>query len=580
MLYFTKKGTRKVKIRTKILAGFMVVVLIGVIIGAAGFVTTGMLSSIATELHGLQLEGASISTVLNAHYLWRQNLTEAVLNGAEFTGSLSPDTCALGEWYNSPEAHRMNDPQLLQLLANLEEPHRMIHEEASTVVAYIEAGELEQAQQFLNNTILPTTQEVIEVLTDMQSRYSVLTEAKNAETDSIELTVTVINITMIAIALIAGIFFALLVANMVCRPILPITAFMNKAGLTGDLRLGPEEDAVIKKYSAKKDELGQLARSTASFVDHIVAMSETLETMSHGDLTVDATPISEKDVIGNSLARLLESFNIMFEGIQNSTMQVASGSKQVADCAQSLAQGSTEQSQSVEELSGSISEIAKKTKANAEISGNASALADSIKSDAQKGTRQMSDMMGAGGEINEASRNISKILKTIDDIAFQTNILALNAAVEAARAGQHGKGFAVVADEVRSLAAKSAEASSNSGVIIQNAIAKAELGSKIADETSKSLSEIVSGINESSRMIGEIAKLSAEQSHGISQINNGIEQVARVVQQNSATAEESAAASEEMSAQSTILEQLIAQFTLKKAPAATVAAETGFSLNT
>jgi len=172
-------------------------------------------------------------------------------------------------------------------------------------------------------------------------------------------------------------------------------------------------------------------------------------------------------------------------------------------------------------------------------------------------------MQSAVKEINEASQLIGKIMKTIDDIAFQTNILALNAAVEAARAGQHGKGFAVVAEEVRNLASKSADGAKETGVMIQNTMEKATLGVRIADETNASFTEIATGINESGQLIGVISDSLTEQSTNITQINIGIDQVAQVTQQNSATAQESSAASQQMSRQSEMLEDLVAQFKIK-----------------
>ena len=240
-----------------------------------------------------------------------------------------------------------------------------------------------------------------------------------------------------------------------------------------------------------------------------------------------------------------------------------SESKQIADGSQMLAQGASEQAASVERLSGSVSEIANKTKENATIADEAAKLADTIKDKAGKGSLQMNDMMAAVNEINEASSSIRKVIKVIDDIAFQTNILALNAAVEAARAGQHGKGFAVVAEEVRNLAAKSAEAAKDTNSLIESSIEKARLGVRIAGDTADSLNEIVTGINESNRLMGEIAKLSIEQSSGIEQVNIGIDRVAQIVRQNSMTAEESAAASGKMSGQADMLQELMSRFERK-----------------
>ena len=235
-------------------------------------------------------------------------------------------------------------------------------------------------------------------------------------------------------------------------------------------------------------------------------------------------------------------------------------SKQISDGAYSLAQGSAEQAASIERLSLSITEIEEKSQTNTETAETTAALAGTIKINVEKGNQHMNEMIKAVEEINAASQAISKVIKTIDDIAFQTNILALNAAVEAARAGDAGKGFAVVAEEVRNLANKSAEAAKDTAGLIENSMEKAALGTSIADETAAYLAEIVSDINKSSQLIGEIAQASEEQSENIIQINQGLAQVSQIVQQNSATAQESAASSEEMSAQANSLEELIDKF--------------------
>jgi len=370
-------------------------------------------------------------------------------------------------------------------------------------------------------------------------------------------------IAIAAFIVIVSFILSLFISSVISKPLAPLQSFMEKAGSTGDIALRPADVEVIGKYAQNKDEIGRTLNSCSLFIKHITSISEELEAVAGGNLDIELDILSDKDVLGISLLHTVEGFSKMLNEINSVSSQVSTGSKQIADGAQALAQGSTEQAASVQELSSSITEIAQKTKDNAEMAARAASLAGTIMMSAEKGSGQMAEMTAAVKEINQASQSISKVIKVIDDIAFQTNILALNAAVEAARAGQHGKGFAVVAEEVRNLAAKSAEAAKDTGGLIANSMEKAELGAKIAEETASSLTEIVSGINESTQLVSEIAQSSEEQSMGITQINTGIDQVAQVVQQNSATAEESAASSEEMSGQSSVLEQLIAQFKLK-----------------
>jgi len=388
-------------------------------------------------------------------------------------------------------------------------------------------------------------------------------ESVIADVNSSRGTIIVVLLSILAVILIAVVFLGLHVSNLISKPINALSAYMNKAGTTGDIIPTEAEERELEANYAIRDEIGQLTRDCGAFVDHVVGLVKELEAIADGDLTMEVSLLSDKDTMGSAMSKMLSNLNNMFSDINTSAAQVSSGSQQIAEGAQTLAQGSTMQAGTIQELSASTTEIADKTKTTAELADKAATLAGAIKNNAEKGSRQMDEMVNAVNEISQASQSISKVIKVIDDIAFQTNILALNAAVEAARAGQHGKGFAVVAEEVRNLAAKSAEAAKDTGGLIANSMEKSEYGTRIAKDTAESLTEIVSGINESSEIMSEIAMASKAQSTGIAHINSGIDQVAAVVQQNSATAQESAAASEELSGQASTLDGLISQFKLK-----------------
>lgn len=326
---------------------------------------------------------------------------------------------------------------------------------------------------------------------------------------------------------------------------------------------------IVGDYKGENADLKNAINLTVDTLAYLLFdVSNKLTEIAKGnyDIEIERDYAGELGSMSKALKKIIESFNETMGNINVVANEVAGGAAQVANTSQNLAQGATEQAGAIEQLTATITQIAAQTKQNAAFANEANVLALKARDNADRGNVQIKEMLEAMQEINHSSDNISKIIKVIDDIAFQTNILALNAAVEAARAGQHGKGFAVVAEEVRNLAARSANAAKESTELIEGSIKKVQYGTKIANETADALHIIVEGAGHAAAIIEEIATATKEQAIGITQVDQGVIQISQVVQNNSALAQQSASASEELSEQASLLKDNVTKFRLKNSP--------------
>lgn len=325
-----------------------------------------------------------------------------------------------------------------------------------------------------------------------------------------------------------------------------------------------EGDLSQRLSHAAVDEVGQLSNALDRMADSLQEQVHLAERISQGDLDVDVRLASDRDQLGLALQRMVKTLNGLISDLQSGAGLISSNADQVSGLSQDLASGATESASAITEISATITQIAAQTRQSADNANRANHLSVEAEQSAQDGNKLMDDLMVAMQEIDRSGRDITNIIKAIDEIATQTNLLALNAAIEAARAGQHGRGFAVVADEVRNLAARSAEAAKRTASLIAESSQRTVKGMELADKTATALADIVTGAAEASALVADIASAASEQASGIEQISLGIGQIDEITHQNSASSEQCSAAASELTAQASQLNQLISKFKVKR----------------
>ena len=494
-----------------------------------------------------------------AHYRWSAGLSNALYAGTEFTGSIDPTTCVLGQWLYGEAG--TEDASVLSIRSQLEPLHKELHQSATYVLDLLKTNPL-QAQSYYQNTIQSNLATLVGLLDQVVDRGSTLSQESQARMERTILTMHLTCAVCLVLALFCLLSLVYYVLRQVVAPILRITASSQ-----------PLQDGLLEldiPCTDMKNELGALANTLRTSMErihsYVADINRVMGELSAGNFDVGPSLpfVGDFRSIETSINSLTATLSNAIGQIGQVEGRISGHAEQLSNSSQALAQGATEQASAVEEMYATLDDLSRSAEQNVKTTANAQENARLTGEQVTISGEQMEQMVTAMRDITSSSQEISRIITTIENIAFQTNILALNAAVEAARAGAAGKGFAVVADEVRSLASQSDQAAKATKELIENSVSATSRGSQIVDEVSATLQKTLELVTHSNQDILTIAEAVRGEAAAIAQVTEGIGQISSVVQTNSATSEEQAAVSSELFDQVRLLQDETRRFRLKQ----------------
>lgn len=498
-------------------------------------------------------------SVIAAHYKWLEQLSDSITTGAEFEGSLDPETCALGQWINGDGAELMSDPQIAESLNGIISPHEEIHLQAAELTE-LSHSDKDAAYERYAEEFKPKVVTIGEGLDAISSRLQETAESTRERARNMALITQGILVLTGIEAIAASLLIGRRLSRKISGPILKMSDWLVEIS-TGIDNLNVKKEELSKSSTT---EINRMMKAFQVMVNATRENSDAIEQIADGDLTVTSKVRSAGDRLGKSLSYLVRQNNTTFSQLSQISESVASEAANISTASQALADSCCTQASAVEDLSGYAKEANNLAIQNVERSRHAFEEIASMEQSVQGGKEHMTTLGDAVSDINASSERVAAVMKSIDDIAFQTNILALNAAVEAARAGVAGKGFAVVADEVRNLAAKSAEAAEQSRDIIETMIQKSAQGNRLADEANQTFDEIVSKSARITQTMKEIASASQDQQEHINKIDDEITRISSVVTQNAASSEETTAATQQLLGDAENIRSEIRQFKIRR----------------